>query len=60
MFSLLTVLDIEVKAKERISVTRDDSLADWKSINFTSTGARVSPSSPEPYLNKMFDHQRSP
>ena len=63
MFSLLTLLDIEVKAKERISVTREASLADWKSINFTSTGAGDSPPPPssEPeYLNKIFDHQRSP
>ena len=62
MFSLLTLLDIEVKAKERISVTREASLADWKSMNFTSTGAGDCPPSPtsDSYLNRIFDHHRSP
>ena len=59
MLFLLTALDIEVKAKDRRSVTREANLADWKSMNLTSVGApEASPSSS--YLNKILDHQRSP
>ena len=57
MLLLLTALDMEVKAKESRSVTREASLADWKSINLTSDGA---PEAPASYLNKILDHQRSP
>ena len=60
---LLTVLDMDVKAKERRSVTREASLADWKSINLTSVGTpepSASPCAPSPYLNRILDHQRSP
>ena len=61
MLLLLTALDIEVKAKDRRSVTREASLADWKSLNLTSVGAPETPASPSsPYLNKILDHQRSP
>ena len=57
MLLLLTALDMEVKAKESGSVTREASLADWKSMNLTSDGA---PEAPASYLNKILDHQRSP
>ena len=36
--SLLTWLDIEVNAKDKMSVTTEANLADWKSINLTSSG----------------------
>ena len=55
---------MEVNAKERMSVTHEERRADWKSINFTSTGASPlalsSLDSFPGYLNRMFDHQRSP
>ena len=63
MLFLLTALDMDVKAKERRSVTREASLADWKSINLTSVATPeppASPCAPSPYLNRILDHQRSP
>ena len=60
MFSLLTVLDIEVKAKDKMSVTSEASRADWKSINLTSTGCGGSGAPSSLYLNRILDHHRSP
>ena len=54
---------MDVKANDKISVTREEYLADWKSINLTSTGTLSEPetiSSSGGYLNIMFDHHRSP